>query len=98
MNKFYSIHYTSSFELDLQKIQLYSLFSLEDFYFKFNKIISYLKYFPEIFPRYNNYNYIINVRKIPIGDFLIFYEVNHFKKEIYILHIFYSKQDYLNLL
>ena len=37
-----------------------------------------------------------NIRKIPINKFIVIYQVDNEKDEVYVLHIFSQKQDYLN--
>ena len=37
-------------------------------------------------------------RKIPINKFVIIYNIDEQKEEVYILHIFYEKQNYFNQL
>lgn len=98
----YSVHFYSKFVDELNSLYLFSEYNLNssyishNFYSKFQNILLYLKYFPELFPKLQVHNK--NYRKIIIDNYVIIYEVNHFKKEIYILHIFHSRQNYLDLL
>lgn len=63
-----------------------TVLSLSIFPERYSKIIEYEKFKTE------------NIRKIPINKFILIYEVDNEKNEVYILHIFSEKQDYLNQL
>lgn len=65
------------------------------FYIKLKKIINIIQDFPEIFPIVKIKNNL--VRKIVIGKYIILYQINYNQKEILFLHIFYYRQNYLNL-
>lgn len=55
-----------------------------------------LSIFPERYSKINNNFNTKNIRKLPINKYVVIYEVNNEKNEIYLLHIFSQKQDYLN--
>lgn len=60
------------------------------------KSISKLSILPERYARINILNK--NIRKININNYITLYAVNQTNKEIYILHIFHSKENYFNKL
>lgn len=37
-------------------------------------------------------------RRLRVENYIILYDIDIFKRDIYILHIFHSKQNYLNLI
>ena len=55
-----------------------------------------LSIFLERYSKINNNFNTKNIRKLPINKYVVIYEVNNEKNEIYLLHIFSQKQDYLN--
>lgn len=57
-----------------------------------------LSIFLERYSKINNNFNTKNIRKLPINKYVVIYEVNNEKNEIYLLHIFSQKQDYLNQL
>lgn len=62
-----------------------------------NTVLS-LEFLPERYGKINKYEKlrIENIRKLPINKYVVIYEVDNEKDEVYILHIFSQKQDYLN--
>ena len=67
--------------------------------FLYNRIlrkISTLKFMRERYVRINNSNK--NLRKVIIDKYIIIYETNNFTREVFILHIFHTSQDYFNKL
>ena len=62
-----------------------------------NTVLS-LEIFPERYHKMRETKNIQeeNIRKLPINKFIIVYQVDNEKDEVYILHIFSQKQDYLN--
>ena len=65
-------------------------------YAEVRNTVSSLSIFPERYSKINNNFNTKNVRKLPINKYVVIYEVNNEKNEIYLLHIFSQKQDYLN--
>lgn len=67
---------------------------------KIYDILSNLSFFPERYCRISNFysHEKLNIRKIPIGKFIIIYEVDKENQQVHLLHIFYGNQDYFNLL
>lgn len=70
--------------------------NIKKLYSKIEQIKLILESFPEIYPIIKIKNNL--VRKIVINQFIIIYQINYNQKEIHVLHIFHSKQNYLNLL
>ena len=64
-----------------------------------NTVLS-LSIFPERYGQIKEYKKFRteNIRKLPINKIIVIYEVDNKKDEVYILHIFSEKQDYLNQL
>ena len=65
-------------------------------YTEVRNTVSSLSIFPERYSKINNNFNTRNLRKLPINKYVVIYEVNNEKNEIYLLHIFLQKQDYLN--
>lgn len=67
---------------------------------KIIQFISKLDLFPERYSkvqikRKSQYQ---NLRKMPVGSYIIIYEVDNINYQVFILHIFHSSQNYLNSL
>lgn len=82
--KKYIVKLTPSFEEDFRKIYEYLAFVLQEpsiaqnFYTRIKKEIFSLQYFPERYSKLFNYNnQKRNLRKFPINNYIILYEVNH---------------------
>ena len=62
-----------------------------------NTVLS-LEIFPERYGQIDEYENLRteNIRKLPINKYVVIYEVDNEKDEVYILHIFSQKQEYLN--
>lgn len=100
MIKEYKVITTDTFEEEVKNIY----FKIK-FYYKnplkaknvYNKIINSIKelnLFPEKFSKVKN----LNLHRLIVNSYIIIYEVNNDKNEVYILHIFIYNQNYLNLL
>lgn len=102
MIKRYSITWSYKAYKDLNNIESYLRFNLNEFNIarkNVNKIlscISNLTYLPEKNTRL--YNYYTNVRKMKVNKYIIIYEVDNDKKNILILRIFHGSQNYFNKL
>lgn len=96
--KEYRVSLTDQFleELDTSLYFLSSYLSKRKLHNEVRNTVASLSIFPE---RYNkiskNFN-TENIRKLPINKFVVIYEVDNENDEVYILHIFSQKQDYLN--
>ncbi len=105
MNSF-TINTTSAFEEELQNIVSYIYFFLKEpkiaikLYKKIINKISSLEFLPEHYSKihYKLNSHNLTLRKLPIDNFVIIYEVNNLTHQIFILHIFHCNQNYLNLL
>lgn len=82
--KKYTVKLTPSFEKDFKKIYEYLAYVLQEpiaaknFYNRVKKEIFSLQYFPERYAKLCNYiNQKRNIRKFPIHNYIILYEVNH---------------------
>lgn len=102
----YIIHYTPQFELELDEIyhyiyyHLYSPQAADNLNTKVKLFISHLDLFPERYskvpiPKKLHYH---NLRKMPVDNYIIIYEVDTYSHEVFILHIFNGNQNYLNKL
>ena len=67
-------------------------------YTEVRNIVLSLSIFPERYSKISKNFRTNNIRKLSINKFIIIYEVDNKKSEVYILHIFSEKQDYLNQL
>lgn len=99
MNK-YKIVMSENFDKELENIYYYIKYILlepniaKKLYNKIlNKIFS-LEYFPEGYPKL--FPNIQNIRKLFVNNYLIVYYVDNQKRFVNILHIYHSKQNYLN--
>ena len=91
----YNINYTLPFIEDLHRIyyylSLYSSKTANNFFEKVMYFTSRLDLFPE------RYSKITNIqRKMPLGNYIIIYEVDNTTNQVFILHIFYGRQNYSN--
>lgn len=80
---------------DYQQLKNYNNLNIKDLYSKIEDIKLILEIFPKIYPIVKIKNNL--VRKIVIGKYIILYQINYNQKEILFLHIFYYRQNYLNL-
>ena len=101
----YSVITTNTFEMELETTIHYINSILKEpiiaknLYSKIISSISNLNYFPERYSKVFYYkDKTKNVHKLPIDNFIILYKVNQSLGKVYILHIFNSNQNYLNLL
>ena len=101
MNK-YKVIWSPKFIRKLDNILAYISFDLKEpmvaknFYNKVLKCLATIEYFPEIHSKF----YINNIihRKIIIKNYIIIYKVDSNSKQIFILNIFHSSQNYFNKL
>ena len=96
--KEYKINLTDQFleELDTSLYFFPSYMTRRKLYHDVRNIVSSLSIFPERYSKINKKEKTKNIRKIPVSKFVIIYEVDNDQDEVYILHIFLQKQDYLN--
>lgn len=99
----YKIILSPSFYKELRSICNYISYTLNEYiianslYSKIINRIQSITIFPESYPQILNTKNR-NLRKLVFKQFIIVYECNTREKEILILHIFHSNQDYLNML
>lgn len=98
----YSIILSPQFLEELDKVCYYLNYSLyspeaaDDLHIKVKYFISRLDLFPERYskvPLKTNSKYR-NLRKMPVDNYIILYEVDNYTRTVYILHIFYGRQNY----
>lgn len=102
----YTIHLSPQFKRELDEIyyylyyHLYSPQAANNFYSKVQLFISHLDIFPERYSRVHpsSKSKYYNLRKMPVNNYIIIYEINTNSHEIFIMHIFNGKQNYLNKL
>ena len=71
----------------------------EKFYNNVIKKISSLSFMPERYTKiFNLKDKTRNIRKLPVNNYLIIYEINKNTGQVFILHIFHCSQDYFNLI
>lgn len=95
--KRYIINQTPSFEKELESIYKYLAFKLKEpltaknFYNKIIKEIYSLQHFPERYMKISSYkNKNRNIRRLPINQYIIIYEVNNNTRTS--LHLTYLPQ------
>ena len=99
----YKIISTDIFEQELQNIYYYICFYLKEPIIaaricnQVRSSLSKLNHFPEGYSKLEN-SKNNNLSRLIIKNYIIVYEVNRIKKEVYVLHIFHNTQNYLNLL
>lgn len=101
--KEYKINLTHQFLEELDKVLYffsYSYLTRRKIYNEVRNIVLSLSIFPERYSQIKEHEKFRteNIRKLSIDKFIIIYEVDNTKNEVYVLHIFSEKQDYLNLL
>ena len=98
--KEYKISLTDQFleELDESLYSSRSYISKRKLYNEVRNTVASLSIFPERYSKINKNFRTENIRKLPINKFVVIYEVDNKNDEVYILHIFSQKQDYLNQL
>lgn len=97
--KEYNINLTDQFLEEVNEILYFfpNSFSYKrKLYYEIRNIVSTLSIFPERYAKLNNIKE--NLRKLKINKFVIIYKVDKINSQVYILHIFYEKQDYFNLI
>lgn len=102
----YSIIHTPQFKREARNIYQYFCFSLhspqtgQKLFKKISNIIFHLDLFPERYSKVFIPNKLQNrnLRKIPINNYIIIYEVDNYNHNVFILHIFHGKQNYLDKL
>ncbi|MBQ9267600.1 MAG: type II toxin-antitoxin system RelE/ParE family toxin [Clostridia bacterium] len=101
----YNIQITDNFKDEIANVIDYIVDKLKEpviayrIYDKVIKQISKLDFMPYRYPKIQNYsNRQKDLRKLSVYSFRIIYEIDNNSKQVFILHIFHSTQDYFNLL
>ena len=95
--KKYKVNLTTQFKEELKKTLYFFQYSCKTrrkLHYEIRNTVSSLEILPERYSRLKLNSK--NIRKLPVNKFVITYEVDNEKDEVYILHIFSQKQDYLN--
>ena len=76
----------------------YSNITRKKLYAEIRNTVLSLEIFPERYHKIEETRNIKeeNIRKLPINKFVVIYQVDDKNNEVYLLHIFSQKQDYLN--
>ena len=78
--------------------ELYAPNAANDLMLKIDKSIENLKYMPKMYNIIKKYDELnLEYRKVVVKQYCIIYTINEDDKEVYIIHFYHSKQDYLNL-
>lgn len=97
MIKKYKINITSQFYIELEELLLFSKYypkSTKLLYEKIRNSILSLDIYPERFYRIPEIK-DRNVRRLIVENLIIIYEVNNNFNQVFILHIYASKSNYL---
>lgn len=101
----YTIHPTNTFKEELENIIKYMKYKLKEpiiakrFYKSIVNELNSLEYLPERNKKIESFNYKErNIRKLLFKNYIIIYEVNNNKNQVFILHIFHTSQNYFNLI
>ena len=103
-NKQYKIIFTNDAITEMKSIfdyiskELYTPNAAKNLMLKIDESIENLKSMPNayrIIKRYDELNLVY--RKIIVKKYSIIYTINETEKKVYIIHLYHSKQDYLNL-
>ena len=103
MDKYFIIH-SPQFREELARIIDYFIYSYLSpqsairFYDKVKSTISKLDLFPEGYSKIYGSKQLQNrnLRKIPVGNYIIIYETDNYNHVVTLLHIFHGSQDYLH--
>ena len=100
-SKNFKIIFTSDCKKEMEHIynyiskNLYAHNSAKQLMKKVEETINRLKIMPEAYPIIKKYNELrMKYRRIVIGKYVIIYTI--LKKEIYIVHMYYGRSNYLN--
>ncbi len=102
----YKINLTLQFQDELDKIYYYIYYSLHapktanKLHQKIKKSVYSLNFSPERYSKIYGLNNLKNenIRKMPVDNYIIIYQVNNLSRQVFILHIFHGKQNYFNQL
>lgn len=96
----FEVYFSSAAQNDIEQIfdyisiTLCSPIAAKNLMEKFQESVNTLSDFPEAFALCQDEPWILRkVRSIPVGNYRLFYHVNHDKREVVILRIFYYRQE-----
>lgn len=103
--KKYQILWTKSFKTELNNIydyisiHLQNTIAAENIHSKIISSLCSLRYFPNGFSKINiSPSESRELRKLTINNYTIVYKVNNKSRQVFILHIFYKGQNYIEKL
>ena len=97
----YEVIWLNSFKEELSHIYHYLVKELNQvliakkLHKKILKLLSYLYFYPELYQKINHNK---DVRRIPIGKYVILYTIDNYKKQVFVLHIYHGNKNYLDRL
>jgi len=82
--------------MDYIEVDLHNLKASKDFYSAFTEKKLLLKENPYMYEIIDDKDFeYANLRKMPIDNYVMIYNVDEYKKAIKVLRFFYQKQDYI---
>ena len=96
----FEVHFSSAAEADIDQIfdyisiTLCSPIAAQNLMAKFQESVNTLSDFPEAFALCQDEPWILReVRSMPVGNYRLFYHVDHDKWNVVILRVFYHRQE-----
>lgn len=96
----FEVHFSSAAQVDIKQIFDYISISLcspiaaKNLMAKFQESVNTLSDFPDAFALCQDEPWILReVRTMPVGNYRLFYHVNHDKRKVVILRVFYCRQE-----
>lgn len=95
--KKYNVNLSSNFKNELDNIYFHLLFTYRSpkaakrFFNNVRKSVLNLSFLPERYARLSNtsQNHYSNIRKLPVGNYVILYSVDNVSYQVSVLHIFH---------
>lgn len=97
--KEYKVNVTTQFKEELKNALYFfphSYNTRRKLHHEIRNTVASLSIFPERYSKINKNLRIENIRRLPINKYVVIYEVDNEKDEVYLLHIYSERQDYLN--
>ena len=96
----FEVHFSSVAQADIDQIfdyisiALCSPIAVKNLMAKFQEAVNTLSDFPEAFALCQDEPWFLReVRTIPVGNYRLFYHVNHDMQKVVILRVFYCRQE-----
>ena len=96
----FEVHFSSAAQADIDQIfdyisiALCSPIAAKNLMAKFQEAVNTLSDFPEAFALCQDEPWFLReVRTIPVGNYRLFYHVNHDMQKVVILRVFYCRQE-----